>query len=136
MRDTLTRCLLAALLVALAASCGKETRDERFLREAREFTQKQCPKRVDPGTVMDSLTFDPEARSLTYDYTVSGALDADSLYTDELLSVFHEKVLREIKTSIPMKPYKDAGLSFVYRYTSDRSGARLLRLEFTPADYR
>lgn len=118
------------------AGCSKETRYERIQREAGEFTQKNCPKEVEPGIVMDSLCFDRETLRFKYCYTIGEPLDRDSIFTPELEETFRGKVLREIRSSIQMKGYKDAGLTFVYTYSSAATGKVYLDLEFTPEDYR
>ena len=77
-----TTTLLLATLLGLAA-CQHESFDERCGREAREYTEKQCPRRMDDYTMMDSLTFDRASRTLTYYYTMEGMLDTDSMATPE-----------------------------------------------------
>lgn len=123
-------------LAAVAAGCTKETRYERIQREAREFTQKNCPKEVEPGIVQDSLCFDIGARRLEYCYTIGEPLDHDSIFTDDLEERFRGKVLQELRASIQMKGYKDAGVTFAYTYYSARSGKRYMSIEFTPEEYR
>ena len=54
MKKINTTLLLGALLGFCA--CHFESFDERCAREAREYTEKQCPRRMDQYTLMDSLT--------------------------------------------------------------------------------
>lgn len=127
--------LLTLMSATCLQSCKKETKDERIKRETAEFTEKNCPSKVDEYTTMDSAVYDMQTHKLTYHYTMKGELDNDSIYTEEVLSTFREKVLNEIKTSIQMKNYKDAGLSFAYQYISDKSGKILVSLEITKEEY-
>jgi len=75
-------------------------------------------------------------RTYYYNYTVNGYLDTDSLYTKELHDMFHEDLLSNIKNSIQLKGCKDAGVTFCYRYYSDRSGKLLMVQKFTRKDYQ
>ena len=56
MKKINTTLLLGTLLGVCA--CHFESFDERCAREAREYTEKQCPRRMDQYTLMDSLTYD------------------------------------------------------------------------------
>lgn len=120
----------------LCASC-QESFDERCVRESREFTQKYCPKSVDDGIVLDSATYDAAARTYSYWYALSGRLDKDDV-REELRrrsGELKERVLRSLRNSIELKPYKDEGISFSYVYVSDSLGKPFLRFTFTAKDY-
>ena len=77
MKKINTTLLLGALLGFCA--CHFESFDERCAREAREYTEKQCPRRMDQYTLMDSLTYDDHSRTLNYYYTLEGVLDNDTV---------------------------------------------------------
>ena len=133
-----TRKALAVAIAGLLLACGacrRETRDEKIRRDFMEFTQKECPKFVDPYTCLDSAGYDIGNKTLSYHYTVKDTLDNESLYTDDLISIFHDNVQKEQKGSLPMKPYKDEGITFRYLYRSATTGKMLLELTFTPEDY-
>ena len=119
----------------LLGSCKRETKDDRFRREFEQFTEKECPKEVSPYTRMDSIAYDIESRTLTEYYTVSGELDIDSLYTDEVVEEFSTNLLKELKGSIALKPYKDEGINFGYLYRSIKTDKFILEVTFTPEDY-
>lgn len=127
--------LISILLLGLTA-CKRQTLEERIQAEAALFTQKNCPKQVDKFTVMDSCVFSIPERTYYYNYTVKGNLDVDSIYTQDLYEAFREDLLSGIKGSITLKACKDAGVSFCYRYYSDRSGKLLMMQKFTKKDYR
>lgn len=126
--------LCLGMLLAFCA-CKRETKDERFKSDLLEFTQKECPKYIDPCTQLDSVYYNIETRTLTYYYTVQDFLDNDSLYTDEVVEGFREDVLKGLKSSIQMKPYKDEGITICYRYRSTTTGKQLLKLTFEKEDY-
>jgi len=90
---------------------------------------------MDEYTTMDSCTFSIPKRTFYYDYTVKGGLDVDTLYSQELYDIFRDQLLKDIKSSIQLKSYKDAGITFCYRYRSQRSGKLLMQQKFTKKDY-
>ncbi|MBR1498562.1 MAG: hypothetical protein IJ615_02895 [Bacteroidaceae bacterium] len=130
--------MIAALLgIALATgACRRETKDEQVQRVFAEFTQKECPKFVDPYTRLDSARYDIAEKTLSYHYTVTDSLDNELLFTDELIGDFQDNVLRELKSSIAMRSYKEMGITFRYDYRSQSTGKMMLDLTFTPDDYR
>jgi hypothetical protein len=112
------------------------SRDEQIAREAREYTQKQCPRYVDKSTRMDSTTYDTQNRVFAYNYTVEGELDDPAIYTEQVKSLFRDKILKEIRSSIQMKSYKDEGLTILYRYVSASTGETRLEYRFEKEEYR
>lgn len=122
-------------ILLLCGACKRETKDEKFQREFQQYTQKECPKLVDPYTRLDSACYDIQSRTLSYHYTVQELLDNDTIYTEELASSFHEDILKGLKNSIQMKVYKDEGITFHYDYRSITTGKMLLELTFTKEDY-
>jgi len=133
MKKLFTILCLGALLLG---SCKRETKDEKFQHDFQELTQKECPKFVDPYTRLDSAGYDIKTRTISYYYTVQELLDNDSIYTEDLVESFHEDILKGLKNSIQMKPYKDEGITFRYNYRSLTTGKVLLDLTFTKEDYK
>lgn len=121
--------------VILCGACKRETKDEKFQQDFLQFTQKECPKYVDPCTRLDSAYYDIGSKTISYHYTVQDDLDNDSIYTEELIDAFRENILKGLKNSIPMKPYKDESITFRYDYRSITTGKMLLDLTFTKEDY-
>jgi hypothetical protein len=131
------RLLFSILLLLLAfTACKKQTIEERIFQEATQFTRKNCPKSIDQFTTLDSCTFSISKRTYYYNYTVRGDLDHDSLYTQELYELFRAQLLSDIKNSINLKTCKDAGMTFCYRYYSERSGKIRMLQKFTSKDYK
>ena len=127
--------ILSLCILLVCGACKRETRDEKFQRDFQEFTLKECPKFVDPCTRLDSAHYDTESRTLSYFYTVQDLLDDDSLYTEDLIETFHDDILKGLKGSLQLKPYKDESITFRYAYRSISTGKVLLDLTFTPEDY-
>lgn len=117
-------------------ACKRETKDESWKRIFEQYTEKECPKFVDPCTRLDSASYDIETRTLSYFYTVQDELDNESIYSNEdMTSSFHDTILKGLRGSLQMKPYKDEGITFCYDYYSISSGKKLFNLTFTPEDY-
>ena len=127
--------IMAVMVLAVVAGCRRQTRMERIASEAREFTQKQCPFNVDEYTQMDSTTFDIATKCYYYNYTVSGLLDNDSIYNAELDENYRRQTLDEIRSSIQLRGYKEAGLTLVFRYYSAQSGRLLAEYRFPKEEY-
>jgi len=133
MNNKLLLLCLGTLLVC--GACKRETKDEKFKSDFEQFTQKECPKFVDPCTRLDSARYDIASRTLSYHYTVQDMLDDEAIYTEEVIGSFHEDILKGLKNSIQMKTYKDEGITFRYDYRSITTGKMLLELTFTKEDY-
>ena len=124
--------LLTTMMMVVLTSC-QETLEERCEREAKTFTQKNCPLRVAPGIAMDSMTFDKATHTITYAYTLSGQLDDSAVVNG---SNSRELLLQEVKNSTNMKLYKEAGYSFRYIYHSQKKkGTKLFEATFRKSDY-
>lgn len=117
----------------LLTSC-QESLEDRCAREAKEFTEKNCPRAVDKEIVLDSMTFEKATHTISYLYTLNGTLDnpqrIDSTH-------FRELLLMEVKNSTNLKLYKDEGYAFRYAYYSQKNnGTKLFEATFRESDYR
>ena len=126
---------ISCIVLMVFGACKRETKDEHFRKEFEQFTLKECPKFLDECTRQDSAVYDIETRTLNYCYTVQGALDNDDIYTEALVSDHRKNILRGLKNSIQLKPYKDENIIFRYVYRSISTGKIVLELTFTPEDY-
>lgn len=122
------------MLLALACGC-RETKEQRLEREAREFTQNNCPHDIDEYTTLDSAAYDQATATYAYHFTVKGALDMDSLYSDEVVRELHDSYLTELKNNIDQKDLKDMGVTITRVYWSERTGKPLMTLTFTREEY-
>lgn len=129
MKKTIIMILTGMLFVAC-----QESLEDRCQREAKEFTQRACPRHIDTEIVLDSMTFDKESHTIGYCYTLQGSLD-DPMRVDK--AKFSEALLLEVKNSTNIKLYKDAGYSFRYTYYSEKnSGTKLFEATFRDKDYQ
>ena len=117
----------------LLISC-QESLEDRCAREAKEFTEKNCPRAVDKEIVLDSMTFEKATHTISYLYTLNGTLD-DPQRIDS--THFRELLLMEVKNSTNLKLYKDEGYAFRYAYYSQKNnGTKLFEATFRESDYR
>lgn len=126
--------LLATAL--LLSGCNFESFDKRCQREAKEYTEQQCPRRLDPCTVLDSMKYDINTRTLQYFYTLEGMLDSTNVLTDQVVAGFRKQLKDDIINSVQLRKYKEEGINFDYIYLSRSTGKTTLKLKFTPKDYR
>lgn len=105
MKKINTTLLLGALLGFCA--CHFESFDERCAREAREYTEKQCPRRMDQYTLMDSLTYDDHSRTLNYYYTLEGVLDNNTVMNAQACESLKDLLRKNVVNSVDLKSYKE-----------------------------
>ena len=67
--------LFLPLLLLTLFSCRQSSFDDQCAEQAEEFTEKQCPKKISEGVVLDSMTYSKTLRCLSYHYTLSGKVD-------------------------------------------------------------
>ena len=125
--------LVFAILVLFMASC-QESLEDRCAREAKEYTAKNCPARMDTNIIMDSLTFEKESHTLHYYYRLTGIADKEGA----LDSIDAKKLLKDmLKNTTSMRVYKDNGYSFAYTYHSEKDPKKVLfETTLTEKDYK
>ncbi|MBQ9285877.1 MAG: hypothetical protein IJ209_06325 [Bacteroidaceae bacterium] len=109
---------------------------ERRQREAKEFTERECPRMVDTYIRMDSMVFSMEPTGLVYYYTVLGDYDKEELFTPTLVEEFRSQLLTNINNSLDLRRDKEEGFTFTYHYFSASTGQTLIEASFGPEDYR
>ena len=124
---------LAALTLTLAAC--QESLEEKAAREAREFTEKNCPSPVAENMVIDSMTYEPATRTLHYYYRLVGFDDVKKLWENE--SEARRQLLYGLKNATAFKVYKDAGFRFAYTYYLDQNtGEIVYDFTFDKSEYQ
>ena len=125
--------LVFATLVLFTTSC-QESLEDRCAREAKEYTAKNCPAKMDQNIIMDSLTFEKQTHTLHYYYRLTGVADREG----SLDSIDAKKLLKDmLKNTTSMKTYKDNGYSFAYTYHSEKDPKKVLfETTFTEEDYK
>ena len=125
--------LFICMLCSLLCTACQMSREKSFAKAAEELT-KQCPIAIDPNTDLDSLVYNPQDSLYQYYYSLQGASDND--FTNLVTSpLFIERIKENVINSVDMKPYKEYGMTFVYKYYSINSKKLLGTIVITPSDY-
>ena len=121
-----------ACLALIFVAC-QESLEDRCAREAKEYTAKNCPAKMEENVILDSLTFERDSHTLHYYYRLTGMADKEGL----LDSIQAIKVLKDgLKNTTAMKTYKDNGYNFAYTYHSEKDPKKVLfEATFTKKDY-
>ena len=126
---------LFIIISAMIDSCGHENVDDRAAREAKEYTEKNCPTPPLNFTRTDSMTFDRGTRTLTYFMSlVDKADNADAINSNR--AKLRKELLNGIINATNLKVYKDGGLSFRYVFRSGSTPSKtLFDVKFTKKEY-
>lgn len=124
-------CMIASFVLFLTAC--QESLEDRCAREAKEFTRKNCPSKIEKNINIDSLTFERETHTLHYYYTLTGNADREGVM-EEINGL---DILKEnLKNSTAMKVYKENHYNFTYTYHSEKDPKKvLLEVTLTDKDY-
>lgn len=128
--------LVAALTTVLFLSSCQEKRQDRFEREAREYTEQHCPKRLDPVTTLDSMVFVQEgaAGNLIQYYTLN-LTDEQRTEVMNNLGEIGDQNLKVIRNSIVFNKQKEAGVDFTFIYYDATKGDKIVEYHFTKEEY-
>lgn len=123
--------------VTLMTSSCQETKEERFEREAKEYTERKCPQKLDKEGVfvLDSMVFRNDGSRVMRNYYT---IDTDSVG----LRAFQDKkeemrslLLDAIINSADMRHVREEGLSIEYIYCDKNTGEEVGRFLFDSEDY-
>lgn len=122
------------IIVCLALLACHESLEERAVREAQEFTRKNCPQQLDGGMVYDSLVFATADTTLYSYYTISGDGD-DKAVVDANRDALRASLLRNFRNDVGTKRFKEAGFGFgVVIHSQKNPGKELYRIRFSQRD--
>ncbi len=124
--------LYIAIATLFLMAC-QESYEDRCARDAKEFTLKKCPAQINQNTIIDSMTFDKQALTVSYYYTLTGA--ADNMMAIKQTNP-RELLLNEVKNATALKGARDHGYNIRYIYHSTANkGMVLFETTFTSKDY-
>ena len=123
--------LIAGLALSLMAC--QESLEDQCAREAKAYTAKNCPAKMEENIIIDSLTFERETRTLHYYYRMTGLGDRENAIDTAAAA----QILRDgLKNTTAMKVYKDNGYNFTYTYRSEKDPKKILfEVALTKKDY-
>ncbi len=124
--------LIFIVFTVLFTAC-QESLEDRCAREAKEYTRKNCPVKLDNTTTLDSMTFERETHTLHYYYRLTGLADQDSIQRPFLVDMLRN----ELKNTTSLRVYKENKFRFAYTYHSEKNPQKvLLDVVFTEKDYQ
>ncbi|MBQ0050017.1 MAG: hypothetical protein KBT12_07275 [Bacteroidales bacterium] len=127
--------ILLVLLAAGLTSCGRKSFEEQVAIQLQEFTEKQCPQKLDDFTTLDSMSFDQPNNTINYYYTFSGQLDNPDVLTNGVLEDFKEDMILKLHDDLKLKEEKQHGITFAYHYLSRSTRKPLVEFVFTKEEY-
>ena len=124
---------LFVVFALLLAAC-QESLEDRCAREAKDYTRKNCPVKLDNTTTLDSMTFERETHTLHYYYRLTGVADQDTLLQQiDMVGMLKN----ELKNTTSLRVYKENKFRFAYTYHSEKNPQKvLLDVVFTDKDYQ
>ncbi|MBO4451757.1 MAG: hypothetical protein J5770_04985 [Bacteroidaceae bacterium] len=130
------RALLLMMIAMLLLTACQESKRERFEREAREFTAKNCPRAEwDDLIFLDSLVCPNDgSNTITYYYSIH----SDSASMVEIVDKYDDlytTLLGAVRNSVDLRHVKEEGLNIVYSYNNPDTGEEITTFTFTPEDY-
>ena len=127
--------LIISLMVMLLVSC-QEKRAQRFEREAREFTETNCPQQMDAMTCLDSMVYVPDEQGgeLIQYYSLKLTSEQRAEMMNKLGEI-NDVNLRIVRNSIPFTKYREAGVSFTFIYHDATIGDKIVEYHFSKEDY-
>ena len=97
--------------------------------EAREYTQKHCPEKLDEFTTLDSMVYNSEERTLTVEDAVAELLRSNRPSIKETL-------LANLRNDAKWKTCKDKETNFGYIYKTRNGNQPVCRIVLKPEDYQ
>ena len=119
--DTMKRLILWGVAAVCLTACY-ESMEERAAREAREYTEKNCPTPPSENTILDSLTFDKATHTFCHHHRLIGAADIDASIFEAKRAQIHEGLVREVRGNLNYKIYLEEGYHFAFLSRSGSSG--------------
>lgn len=128
--------LLAFMLMALSFVSCQESKRDRIEREAREYTEKSCPRAEFQDIIyLDSLVCHNDSlNNYVYYYSVK----ADSQMVQQMKSGYDDArkvLLKGVRNSIDLRYIKEERLNIVYAYYDAQTHKLIQKYVFTPNDY-
>jgi hypothetical protein len=121
------------ILLALFLTACHESLEDRCEREAKEYTAKHCPSKLDKNIRIDSLIFERATHTIHYYYTLTDFADQEGvMQTVDAVSLIKE----ELKNTTSMRVYKENKYNFRYTYHSEKDPKKVwFDITLTDKDY-
>lgn len=126
--------VVCVVTVFLLCGACKRDFDQRMLQETQDYSLKHCPKLLEAGHRLDSMTYDPELRILHEWHTLFGPQD-----TPEMRAFWQQHVeeVRQLNQSVlkedaKWQTCKEQYVKFSYHYRSAGTGKEVMCVVLIP----
>ena len=128
--------LIALLLTVLLIAACQESKRDRIEREAREWTEQNCPRaEFEDLIILDSVVFHNDAsNNFTYYYSVHG----DSAEMAEMVAQYEmleSELLKAVRNSVDLRHIKAEGLNIIYSYYNPETKQEIASFCYKQEDY-
>jgi hypothetical protein len=133
-KDVFSIAIAIVVSVVIFSFCSKST--ETILQKTADEVNKQCPIRIDPTTVLDSVAV-PTSTTFQYYYTVLFApgQQMDKAQYAQLMETMKPVVTNQVKANQQLEALKKMKVTFGYTYY-DGSGDLIGKVSVTPDMYQ
>lgn len=125
--------IFMSVALVLLSACRQESIEARAAREAKEFTEKNCPTPPQNNSTLDSITFNQETLTFTRHFTMIGVADNAEAYVGRG-GEFHQMLLNDVKNNTNIQAYKEAGFIFEFIYRSQKEKGKVLYKDLITAE--
>lgn len=131
------RLSILLLVILLVFTSCQNRKAETFAREAREYTEKNCPLMMDHVTRLDSIVFvarEDRIGDMVMYYSLILDDDSRKVLMDNL-GELADMNLTELRNSVVLAKYKEAEVEFTYLYRDERTKEKIVEYHFSKKDY-
>lgn len=136
MYTRIVKFVLSFSFLFILVSC-RESMHERFKREAREYTEQNCPCSMGDGmTVLDSMVY--AEKSSLGEWAIHYSVFLNEEQKKELMSKKDELErlnLKFVQNSPIFIKQKEAGIDFAFMYYDAETKTKILECRYTQKDY-
>ena len=132
------RIFISVLMLLLVLNSCQEKKADFFEREAKEYTEKHCPTKMDAVTTLDSIVFvkgEDRIGDLLLYYSLSLDETSRKILMDNL-GQLADMNLNDLRNSIALAMYKEEGVEFTYIYHDASTGEKIVEFHLTKKDYQ
>ncbi len=113
---------LCIILSAICLTGCFESMEDRAEREAKEYTERNCPTPPDNNTILDSLTFDKATKTFCHHQRLIDAADVGANVFESKRAQMHEGLTGEVRANLHYKIYVEEGYNFAFLCRSGSTG--------------
>lgn len=108
---------------------------DRFEREAREYTERNCPQKMDEITTLDSMVFVNKGDGNLRMYYSLLLDDEQREAFSNVMGELADENLSVVRNSVAFIKQKEAGVTFSYIYVDAVTGDKLVEYNYTRNEY-